>query len=421
MRLWVDSKVCHGTTRSSRSIRLCSLLLALAPLLLGSCALAPAVSDNTIAYNQAIEQSTNSLTLLNVLRSAYRMPMYFTRLGQIQGNVSADGGLTTESSFDFTRLVGLNEYSITPRLNTSFKSSPSFTVEQLDTKEFYQGILTPTDPEIFRYFWETGWPKSVLLFTLVARVDLETNVGTRCFIVNYAPRRAEYEYFSSAMRLFLGSEPEISMTKQELKDFGPEIPVTNANAILGLIEADKAKFSVPSGRRGIQLQKKDSDYKIVGTKPESNYEIVPNNRPSTGGRGKQHCREVVPDPANLKLTKAEIRFRSVQQILYALGEIVRVELGVNGDEHYLPLLPEPTRKLGIDGHWDGSFVYVPFFKVVPNGSGPISVSYRGRRFAIPDGAAAGRSNDVLALLQQLFALALKADELPRASTVVLAN
>jgi hypothetical protein len=62
-----------------------ALTLCLAPLV--GCSLAPLVAHESEDYNETVETVTNSLLVTNILRARDEVPLYFTDLSQIRGQI----------------------------------------------------------------------------------------------------------------------------------------------------------------------------------------------------------------------------------------------------------------------------------------------------------------------------------------------
>ncbi|MBP0617516.1 hypothetical protein [Jiella mangrovi] len=403
--------LCHahqfGATRWR--MMLSAITFTLAALMTSGCTFGPQISQGSIAYNKALETSANSLTLLNIVRSAYQMPMYFSRFRQINGRLSSTVNSGATGNLSFSQAAGLGNYVINPSLSSALGSSPDFTVEPLDTMEFYQGMLRPISPATFQYFWESGWPKPLLIHLLVAKVEVEDAAKHRCIIENYVPNKDKHAYFVAAVRAFLANKPSLEVVSTKSSKFGPRLPVTGDGILQGLVEASRAGFSVPSDQPSIQLEKQRFSYSIVGrTATGKPMELSLGGEANKDPRGQiKFCHQ---RPEALSLSKAKITLRSMNQILYFLGEIVRVQLPDTEGSHYLPTIMDSE---------NGDLV--PIFRVQPGGSGLVSVEYRGQTYSVPSGPAAGRSYSVLGLVQLLFGLSLNAKDLPQVSPIILAN
>lgn len=57
-------------------------------ILIAGCQYSPGPSDRTIAYNEAVANSTNAFFLLNALRARDRLPIHYTRTTGLTSGVS---------------------------------------------------------------------------------------------------------------------------------------------------------------------------------------------------------------------------------------------------------------------------------------------------------------------------------------------
>ena len=158
--------------RNPRSFFLGVILISAA---LAACSLNERIADHAVDYNKTVEEANNSLLLLNILRAKDRQPMHFTALTSVLGRLTFK---TTESLS--LRIPFGNPFvtdaastiQLTPSLDVSQTSSPSFTVNTLDKQEFMRGILTPIDISVFEFYWHQRWPPEVLLHLFIHDVDI---------------------------------------------------------------------------------------------------------------------------------------------------------------------------------------------------------------------------------------------------------
>ena len=153
-------------------------LLALA-LPLGACSLSGTIGEHGIAYNGTVEDATNAVLVMNVLRARDRAPLHFTTVGAIHGSINLSAGL----GYDLTAVNGGNQ----PALLAA--TSPSFDIGPLDRQEFARGLMRPMDPTLLRLLSDQGMPDRLLLHLLVARFD--EGPGGRSIPNDPATRRCE--------------------------------------------------------------------------------------------------------------------------------------------------------------------------------------------------------------------------------------
>lgn len=179
-------------------MKLLSTSLVLATLLTG-CATTPItrVTPSAINYNKVVEDTNNELILMNIVRASKRQPLYFTRLGaisrtdQMMVGLSLSGSLPQRGTSSLTssetinptgltsmigQTVGRAVDTLTPGASASFRSTPQFNIEILDTQEFYQGILEPLDLTAFYQYVRQGWnPNQLALLTVESIIFKSSN------------------------------------------------------------------------------------------------------------------------------------------------------------------------------------------------------------------------------------------------------
>ncbi len=141
-------------------------IVFLACALLAGCVRYRSIADSAVSFNMAIERAQNEMLLLNAVRSAKRRPMYITGVSNVTGSVRLEvsAGLDIPVSDRVDR--------VSPR--ATYSESPAFSVPVLDTQEFIQGFLKPVPNGILAYYWEQGWPRSLLMHLFVQRVRVRT-------------------------------------------------------------------------------------------------------------------------------------------------------------------------------------------------------------------------------------------------------
>jgi hypothetical protein len=164
--------------------RLGAALLALG---LGGCSLGGVISAHGVGYNLTVEDASNTLLVLNVLRARDGAPMHFTTLPQIRGSLSATGavGLDLPGNPNAGALQVLN-------LGVAGGASPSFDVATLDTREFTRGILEPIEIRLFKYLWDRDFPEQLLFYLLVSKFEqIGPGAGRRVVANDPSSRRRQ--------------------------------------------------------------------------------------------------------------------------------------------------------------------------------------------------------------------------------------
>ena len=102
-----------------------SLGACAAVALLGGCAFNQSLQRVAVDHNRMVADSTDELMLLNIVRSRYRMPMHFSRVTSMSGDVnlelSGTAGLDLEQGGSEN---GALEAGATVGTNPSFEAVP---------------------------------------------------------------------------------------------------------------------------------------------------------------------------------------------------------------------------------------------------------------------------------------------------------
>jgi hypothetical protein len=160
-------------------------LILSATFLCSACAFGPQVNRATVDYNEAVANSANELTFLNILRAMERYPLHFTSISKINGSFKvtgragiggtiAENGGSSKLSPDGSlveRSATVGAESFTPSLGTEIAAGPNFDIAILDTQDFYQGILRSLDPATVANFINLGWPDDLIAAVLIERIE----------------------------------------------------------------------------------------------------------------------------------------------------------------------------------------------------------------------------------------------------------
>lgn len=146
--------------------------LIAATVWLAACEYSPNMSDRTIAYNQAVAQSTNDLFLLNALRAAARQPTYYSRnqansataavTPSLSSTLPVGNGITRSISpaLRVTQTIAKTALTLTPSLSAT--ESNQLTLSNLDDQPSMNGLLTPvTLQQISNYLQEGFSPEEL--------------------------------------------------------------------------------------------------------------------------------------------------------------------------------------------------------------------------------------------------------------------
>ncbi len=152
-----------GTAKVNRSIA----VLASCWLLAG-CVFPRTMANIALDQNQLVAMSTDRMTFLNILRAKDDRPLHFTSITRLGGNISSSFAAGTSVS---AQLDGGRFASIAPNVGPAISSNPNFDLTVYDSQAFQQGILQPLEPRILNYYLRTGWRPDLLTLLTVQKIE----------------------------------------------------------------------------------------------------------------------------------------------------------------------------------------------------------------------------------------------------------
>jgi hypothetical protein len=439
-------------------------------LVFSGCSSHRQLATQAVDFNLTVEKAQNEMLLLNVIRAKDRLPMYMTGISSLSGNLSTSlsAGSTISTSHSREReptVVDTLTRGATASLGTAVSANPSFSLAVLDTQEFMRGFLTPIPMDILGYYWSQEWPRALLLYLLVQRVEIEFQGGGTQVLRNY-PNSASTELrdlktFGCTLRDFLARNPRFE-TKSLTQDIGPPLSRDEVSDVTKLIQVGKDGYGLSQDtEKGFyQLTKTRTEqhfalndkpaYKRNSTDfPNAEYQkscedadpISASAPPSSDAKTGEPAGE--PEPYQQSAAAGKIRvplagsksltlvLRSPEALLYYLGELARV--ANRKESPKMPYICIQNR-------------FQPLFVALPSGrcqGSQVEVNGAGGKFSVPaaseDSIAksycdegdiriddankcdAGRSMQALRLVSQIMSMQKYAKDLPSAGVVRLLN
>ena len=441
---------CGSRPKSGRFALAASVSLGLT-----SCTYVDRFGGRAVSYNIEAEQVKDQDLILNIVRAAYRKPMQFTDLSTISGQATASftGGLSLLLGAAPSGSAVANSASPSATLS----GGPTFAVGTLNTKEFYEGILAPIPMSTIDYYASQGFPLQLLLSLLIAEIDTgQPEHPTR--IYGQADTQDNWNNFREFLSTLL-AHGLASETVPSVKAIGP--PLTSEEARdprriaelkaqkLDLVEhaMDKPDPNLSTAERDMlrakgasvyyRIEEDDSSPRFcfrpsmanLGPPISINGGIIP----ESSFCGADKLPSPVPKAAG-RLTlvaqtygSPEIVFktRSVEGVIYFLGEIARAELhpGDPSAKPFVPWLPTAPRQQGTESPPTSTcnvardILFSIDHVAMP---GAISTNYEGTNYSVPvDLAGCDRSAQVLEIVAQLLALNSSAKDLPTPNIIPL--
>lgn len=352
--------------------------IALGFFVLGIFVIEKTIPLRAVEYNRAVEKAANSLLLLNILRARDGHPMYFTLIEQIRGQQSLFS--TGEISIPWGGSIGSD-----------------FVVGSLDHQDFMRGILSPIEKSVLKSYIDQEWPRDLLLYLFVSRVD-QTGMN-RPQVNSPRPRNAPgYTGFENFQGWVEEVRNELRIgTLRTGRSIGPSLILKNESSLEHLLEAEKLGVQVVGIPRD-----RPTNYRLC--KIETSVVLCigecPNLDPESMCReGTELYRTREESKAQAMVVKdgkilGKAHLRSVQGILYYLGEVLRYQY-------------ESGERMLIRG---GTTVLFDLTTNEKEADTPIiSVDYNHETWyvAAPRDGKRARTKIVLSLLSQLLALQKK--------------
>ncbi|MGZ8363550.1 MAG: hypothetical protein ACXW3D_06640 [Caulobacteraceae bacterium] len=422
---------------------------------LNGCAYAPGVSNQAVAFNEAVADSTNKILLLNALRARERMPTYYTRT---TGD-TANAGLGPSVSFAIPLGPNASARGYGSGVSVGGSSQHLVAMQNLDDRRFMNGVLAPLKLEVLEFYMGQNWPAEVLFTLTVGRISLKRADADALIDAFDAQCRAnpaaDYcnaslpdgvaqaggpEYLSSQLHGCLGAAT--AGGRLNLRNY-PSDPQGSAcfQAMLRVIVAlGPSAYSIKSYDLVADGMARDRDDAstisdlsktdlVIGQSEDKTRYVVCRKSTVTalklarfGGEGAsafitadgdttikscggKAAKEIAPGHHAIEIQFAT---RSLDGMIYYLGELMRA-----GDT--------PVSQIWV---WSGSqhrFTHTRLFSVVDGKAkgAPVSVKFRGHQYSIPASDSSHRSLQVVALLNQVWGLQKEQAETPSAAAVIV--
>jgi len=150
-------------------------------LTLVACNFAPQMNSDAVSYNEVVEETTDRLLVLNILRSRDKAPLHFAAVPLVHESLQVAAGVQATVPFGATNRSPQRDL-LTPTI--AVQQAPSFDLSTLDTKDFITGISSPIDPRLVKYALDRGFDRRLILMLffssaeVVERKNVEPNRGS---------------------------------------------------------------------------------------------------------------------------------------------------------------------------------------------------------------------------------------------------
>jgi len=175
-------------------------MVAIACLLTAACQYSPDITQRSMAYNEAVAQSTNDLFLQNALRASQRQPTFYTRNQADTAMASISPGLTSTfpassapmtatattvnsnplalsgflNSKVITNTVARAALTLTPSFSTT--QSNQLTLSNLDDQQSAYGLMAPVSLQQMSNYLKSGYAVEQLYMMYMQNITISRSM-----------------------------------------------------------------------------------------------------------------------------------------------------------------------------------------------------------------------------------------------------
>src|SRR5687768_11064588 len=147
-----------------------NLVLVLCLALTGCGGFSSAVMKmDSLSFNDVIEDTTNKMLVLNVLRARDKAPLHFADIPVIRESMQQSATL------GYVDLVGGILGTTTRNTRTAgagVQFTPSFELTHLHSREFHTGLATPIDAKFVKYWLDRGLDRRIVLLLFFSAAEI---------------------------------------------------------------------------------------------------------------------------------------------------------------------------------------------------------------------------------------------------------
>ncbi len=428
--------------RSFCVVCLCSGLLSMV-----GCSSTGGVRATSIDINKSIEEVNNEVLLLNIVREYKHKPIYFTEFTQFNGTAPSVKGNVSQITFPFGGDIAKGSSA---QIGLTNNVGVTYQIGNLNTNDFYRGMMTPLQSQTFKYYWDMRWNRELILRLFINRVRLceITQDGAIRVIRNlavYNDNPEEFDHFIKTISRYPDEEHgtvEIDFVaaahKGPDKSAGPkDDSKPAAGAPAPVPDVPKAQ-TVDDAAKNIKFlnSKTGEEYTYVA---DQDYvltldAVVVNKAADLQNESEDKAKK---KKSSKSAYYAVIDFRSPESMLYLIGQNVGASLDV-ATRRNAPSPDAATRRkmplICSSGVGTDAEKPVPMFfvrQVAPGektANDDVAVEYDGETYAIPKDAWIRKniqdydrstSMDVLTLMSEIIGQYKSMQNLPTTQTVRL--
>ena len=127
------------------------------------------IKSEALDFGGIIEDTTNKLLVMNVLRARDKAPLHFADIPIVRESIQQS------ASFSLLQFTGRRLPTQTTDALTaggSIQFTPSFEINHLHSKDFITGISSPIDPKVVKYWLDRGLDRRIALLLFFSAVEI---------------------------------------------------------------------------------------------------------------------------------------------------------------------------------------------------------------------------------------------------------
>jgi hypothetical protein len=140
----------------------------------GACSVIDRPDPRHDTINRAAANARNESILLNIVRASHDIPLNFVAFSRVSGSqsASASAGLPAFGLGPAPLVASVQRQTVfgSSVLNANTNVNNSFDIGILESKDFYNGLLTPVDLATVNYFSRQGYSRQLLFWLFVEAV-----------------------------------------------------------------------------------------------------------------------------------------------------------------------------------------------------------------------------------------------------------
>jgi len=139
-------------------------------ILLSGCGVSSVIiKSEALSFGDVIEDTTNKLLVMNVLRARDKAPLHFADIPVVRESFQHSASL---SWLQFLGSKIPTQVTDTLTVGAGAQMTPSFEINHLHSKDFITGISSPIDPKVVKHWLDRGLDRRIVLLLFFSAVEI---------------------------------------------------------------------------------------------------------------------------------------------------------------------------------------------------------------------------------------------------------